>query len=174
MSSPQVTRVSEPGRNPPLYQVNTRAWLAGLSNDLGRAATLDEVPDTVLDGLAETGFDLVYFLGVWQTGAAGRAVSRSNPEWREEFRRVLPDLSEDDICGSCFAVTGYEVSAAPTEAPPEPGYPHAVGSEIRPTSHGMESVSVVPRGRAAEITRIVQVLKVHKRIRASLSSPCLP
>ena len=112
MSSPQVTRVSEPARNPPLYQVNTRAWLAGLSNDLGRAATLDDVPDTVLDGLAETGFDLVYFLGVWQTGAAGRAVSRSNPEWREEFLRVLPDLSEDDICGSCFAVTGYEVSAA--------------------------------------------------------------
>ena len=25
---------------------------------------------------------------------------------------MLPDLSEDDICGSCFAVTGYEVSAA--------------------------------------------------------------
>ena len=70
------------------------------------------MPDADLDAMVAAGFDLVYFLGVWQTGAAGRAVSRSNPEWREEFARVLPDLTEDDICGSCFAVTGYEVAAA--------------------------------------------------------------
>jgi hypothetical protein len=101
-----------PSRNPLLYQVNTRAWLTALSEDLGRPATLDDVPDANLDGLVEAGVDLVYFLGVWQTGAAGRAVSRSNPEWREEFVRLLPDLTEDDICGSCFAVTGYRVSAA--------------------------------------------------------------
>ncbi len=100
-----------PGNNPLLYQVNTRTWLAALSDELGRPATLDDVPDADLDRLADAGFDLVYFLGVWQTGAAGRAVSLSNPEWREEFSRVLPDLSEDDICGSCFAVTGYSVSA---------------------------------------------------------------
>ncbi len=101
-----------PSRNPLLYQVNTRTWLTALSEDLGRPATLDDVPDANLDGLVDAGVDLVYFLGVWQTGAAGRAVSRSNPEWREEFVRVLPDLTEDDICGSCFAVTGYSVSAA--------------------------------------------------------------
>jgi Alpha amylase, catalytic domain len=101
-----------PGDNPLLYQVNTRPWLTALSRELGRPATLDDVPDTDLDRLARAGFDLVYFLGVWQTGAAGQAVSRSDPEWREEFSRVLPDLEEDDICGSCFAVTGYAVAEA--------------------------------------------------------------
>jgi hypothetical protein len=49
-------------------------------------------------------------LSVWQTGAAGRAVSRGNPQWRAEFVAILPDLTEDDICGSGFAITAYTVS----------------------------------------------------------------
>ncbi len=97
--------------NPLLYQINTRVWLADLSRALGRPATLDDVPDADLDGLVAAGFDLLYLLGVWQTGEAGRRVSRNNLEWREEFAQVLPDLSEDDICGSCFAITGYTVAA---------------------------------------------------------------
>ena len=51
-------------------------------------------------------------LSVWQTGAAGRAVSCSNPEWRREFETLLPDLTEDDICGSGFAITAYSASEA--------------------------------------------------------------
>jgi hypothetical protein len=31
--------------NPSLYQVNTRVWLTQLSRELGRPATLDDVPD---------------------------------------------------------------------------------------------------------------------------------
>ena len=61
---------------------------------------------------AEQGFDWIWLLSVWQIGAAGRAVSRGNPQWRAEFRRVLPDLTEDDICGSGFAITAYTVSEA--------------------------------------------------------------
>ncbi|MFI5008631.1 MAG: alpha-amylase family glycosyl hydrolase, partial [Solirubrobacterales bacterium] len=30
-------------------------------------------------------------------------------EWRKEFQETLPDLSEDDIAGSGFAITGYTV-----------------------------------------------------------------
>jgi glycosidase len=51
-------------------------------------------------------------LSVWQTGAAGGVVSRSNPQWRAEFQTVLPDLTEEDICGSGFAITAYTVSDA--------------------------------------------------------------
>ncbi|MGH7184610.1 MAG: alpha-amylase family glycosyl hydrolase, partial [Nitrospiraceae bacterium] len=46
---------------------------------------------------------------VWQTGPAGQRVSRSNHEWRREFEETLPDLREDDIAGSGFAITGYTV-----------------------------------------------------------------
>jgi glycosidase len=101
-----------PRANPLLYQIDARAWLTSLSAGSGRPATLDDVPDSALDRLKEQGFDLVYLLGVWQTGVAGRAVSRSHPQWREEFARALPDLTDDDICGSCFAVVGYRVSVA--------------------------------------------------------------
>jgi hypothetical protein len=96
---------------PSLYQINTRVLLTARRRALGRAVTLDDVPDALLDQAAERGFDLVWFLGVWQTGPAGRAVSRSKAEWRADFLKALPDLSEDDICGSPFAIQAYTVHA---------------------------------------------------------------
>ena len=96
-------------RYPSLFQINTRVWLTALAGELGRPATLDDVPDAALDSLARMGFDWVWLLSVWQTGAAGRQASRSNPEWRHEFEQTLPDLREEDIAGSGFAITGYSV-----------------------------------------------------------------
>lgn len=93
---------------PSLYQVNTRALLQELSSQIGKPATLDDVPEEFLDHLAQQGHDWVWFLGVWQTGSAGRRVSRQNQEWLREFREILPGFAEDDICGSCFAITRYE------------------------------------------------------------------
>lgn len=94
---------------PSLYQINTRVWLTALSRQLGRRATLDDIPDEELDRLAAMGFDWIWLLSVWQTGAAAQAVSRSNPEWRREFEHTLPDLTDEDIPGSGFAITGYTV-----------------------------------------------------------------
>jgi len=94
---------------PALYQINTRTWLTALSRKQGRAATLDDIPDAELDRVAAMGFDWLWLLSVWQTGTAGREESLSNPEWREEFRQTLPDLTDADIGGSGFAITGYTV-----------------------------------------------------------------
>jgi len=101
---------SPPACYPSLYQANTRVWLTELARALGRPATMDDIPDAELDRLAELDFDWVWFLSVWQTGAAGRQISRSNPEWRREFQETLPDLREEDIAGSGFAITGYTVA----------------------------------------------------------------
>jgi glycosidase len=106
-----LTEISDP-TYPSLYQINTRVWLTDLSRSIGRAATLDDIPDAELDRVAEMGFDWVWFLSVWQTGSLGRQVSLTNPEWREEFRHTLPDLSDADIGGSGFAITGYSVDPA--------------------------------------------------------------
>ena len=95
---------------PALYQINTRVWLTELSSRLGRKATLDDVPDSELDHILWKGFDWVWLLSVWQTGLAGQKISRTNPEWRKEFEDTLLDLKEDDIEGSGFAITGYEVN----------------------------------------------------------------
>lgn len=92
---------------PSLYQLNTRVLLQELGQELGRSATLDDVPDSTLDQFAALGFDWVWFLGVWQTGVMAVEVSRGRPEWRTEYREQLPDLKEEDISGSPFAIQGY-------------------------------------------------------------------
>jgi len=96
-------------RYPSLYQINTRVWLTELSRALGRPATLDDIPDAELDRLAQQGFDWIWLLSVWQTGLAAQQVSRKNPDWRREFQETLPDLREEDIAGSGFAITNYKV-----------------------------------------------------------------
>ncbi len=96
-------------RYPSLYQINTRVWLTEISAKLGRTAALDDVSDVELDRLAQLGFDWIWLLSVWQTGPGAQQVSRNNPEWRREFQETLPDLREDDIAGSGFAITGYTV-----------------------------------------------------------------
>jgi hypothetical protein len=96
---------------PCLYQVNTRVWLTDLSRSLGRHATLDDVPDAELDHLAAMELDWIWLLSVWRTGAAGQQVSLTGARWRQEFEETLPDLTDDDIAGSGFAITGYTVHA---------------------------------------------------------------
>lgn len=96
-------------RYPSLYQVNTRVWLTQLSRALGRPVTLDDIPDAGLDDLEAMGVDWVWLLSVWQTGSAGQQISRHNAEWRHEFSQTLPDLREEDIGGSGFAIASYTV-----------------------------------------------------------------
>ena len=98
-----------PARLPSLYQMNARVWLTERSRRLGRSAILDDIPDSELDSLAQMGFDWVWLLSVWQTGPAAQAISRANPEWRREFAETLPDLNDEDIGGSGFAIQGYTV-----------------------------------------------------------------
>jgi hypothetical protein len=88
-----------------LYQINTRILL----REIGPRATLDNIPDAVLDRVAALGFDIVWMLGVWQTGEAGRQVSRTNPDLRRGYEQELPDVTDADVCGSPFAVQDYTV-----------------------------------------------------------------
>jgi hypothetical protein len=96
-------------RYPSLYQINTRVWLTEIARGLGRPATLDDVPDTALDRVAAMGFDWVWLLSVWETGLAGQRISRTDPGLRREFAATMPDLRDEDIAGSGFAITGYVV-----------------------------------------------------------------
>lgn len=96
-------------RYPSLYQINTRVLLTALSRKLGRRAVLDDVPDAELDRRAAQGFDWIWLLSVWTTGEAARRISQTNAEWMHEFRQTLPDLADDDVAGSGFAITAYDV-----------------------------------------------------------------
>lgn len=94
-------------KHPLLYQMNVRLVLRELSQQLNRPASLDDLPNDLLDKLADQGFEWIYLLGVWQTGQAALNVSRSQPGLQTEFSHTLDDFSERDVCGSCFAITDY-------------------------------------------------------------------
>lgn len=91
-----------------LYQVHTRILLVELSRDLGRRATLDDIPETLIASWAAQGFGWVWFLGLWSTGV-GRDISRAHAGMREEAARTLPDFSEEDIAGSPFSIRDYRL-----------------------------------------------------------------
>jgi hypothetical protein len=75
--------------HPSLIEINTRAWLYRLSRKAGKPVTLGDVDDATLDDLACRGFDWIWLLSVWQTGAASRAVSPAIPVGRKILIRVL-------------------------------------------------------------------------------------
>ena len=96
--------------HPRLYEIDTRSWLSRLSARHGRRIRLGDVPSEEIKAIVELGFDLVWLMGVWKTGAAGRRIWRASPWLRESRARLLPDGSDRDVAGSPFAVAAYEVS----------------------------------------------------------------
>jgi hypothetical protein len=95
-----------------LYQVNIRALLRDLSQANCHPATLDDLPDELLNQWQSLGFQWIWLLSVWQTGDASKRISRRQATWRQEFQAALPDLSDEDIQGSGFAITTYRVHEA--------------------------------------------------------------
>jgi len=96
-------------RHPALLQINTRIAIEERSRALGRPATLDDLPDGALDAMAEARIAWLYMLGVWRTGPASQKVSRESRALREEIVQTLPDVRDEDITGSPFAVRAYRV-----------------------------------------------------------------
>ena len=47
---------------------------------------------------------------VWTTGELGIQVAREHQGLREDYKRVLPDFSDDDVIGSPYAVNAYTIS----------------------------------------------------------------
>jgi hypothetical protein len=92
---------------PSLYQLNTRAHLTERGRAVGRPATFDDLTDAELDRLVERGFDWLYLLGIWQTGSLSRQAALKTEWGRTDYQKLLPDLSDTDICGSPFAVSAY-------------------------------------------------------------------
>jgi hypothetical protein len=97
-------------QHPLLYQLNTRVTLGELARAIGKPATLDDVPDAALDRLRDASFDWVWLLGIWRPSPSARSVSRSDSKIQDELRRELPDMREEDVVSSPFAVRAYEVS----------------------------------------------------------------
>ena len=91
---------------PIIYEINTWVWLNTLSRIHQQPLRLDSVPDAALDELAALNIDAVWLMGVWQRSPAAR---QSALNYTHEYRPVLPDLTDDDVIGSAYAIGAYEV-----------------------------------------------------------------
>src|SRR5262249_19947259 len=49
--------------------------------------------------------------GVWERSPAGIAIALQNEGLMEDFRRALPDVTEEDIVGSPYCIRDYTVAA---------------------------------------------------------------
>ncbi len=97
--------------HPILFALDTRSWLDRLSREAGRRVRLGDVPEEAMDAIAATGCDAAWLIGVWRTGPAGRRIAQARPDVVQAARAALPDFTLDDIVGSPFAVSAYEVAA---------------------------------------------------------------
>lgn len=93
---------------PFIYEINTWIWLNDLSRIHHQSVTLANVPQEALDDLGKLGVDAVWLMGIWQRSPAARQVGLT---YKHEYLPVLPDLTDDDVIGSAYAIGAYEVDA---------------------------------------------------------------
>lgn len=97
--------------HPHLFEIAAWPWLERLSGRIGRPVTLADVPENDWDSLLAPGFDYVYLMGVWHRSPLGRAIAREHEDLRQEYDRVLPGWTPDDVPGSPFSMSAYEPDA---------------------------------------------------------------
>ena len=94
-------------QKPLILELNTWVWLRTLEQRCGQPHTLAQVPEETLDQLADLGVNLLWLMGVWTRSPRGREQAL---ELLPEFRAALPDISEDDVVGSPYAVHDWQVA----------------------------------------------------------------
>jgi hypothetical protein len=93
--------------NPLIIELNTFPFLSRLSGKYGKELTLAEVPDEEWQHYAESGFDLVWLMGIWQRSPAAKQLALDNSDLRRAYDRALPGWKETDVAGSPYAVYSY-------------------------------------------------------------------
>src|ERR1700693_6151604 len=93
--------------HPHLYELNTWAWLAQLSIQLGRPIDLADFPDAHWDSIARRGFDIVWLMGVWVRSPESRRMALADQANIPLYDRALPGWQPSDVIGSPYAVVEY-------------------------------------------------------------------
>ena len=93
---------------PRIFQASARHLVSGTEPARG-SATLDTIDEKWLASIARQGFNWLYLYGVWDSGNAGRAISRAHPSMWAGALSHLSQGSIEDVCGSPFAIREYRV-----------------------------------------------------------------
>jgi hypothetical protein len=96
-------------RYPVIYEINTWVWLRELGERHKAPITLATVPAEEWDAISSLKVDGVWFMGVWERSPAGIRIAMGNQGLLDDFRRALPDFTEEDNVGSPYCVRNYVV-----------------------------------------------------------------
>ena len=96
-------------QRPLVYEINTRCWLRELSDQFRRPITLANVPSDYFAHWTSLGITHLWPMGVWQTAPASIMFSRADSTLRRQWSRLLPGFADEDISGSPYAISGYQV-----------------------------------------------------------------
>lgn len=95
-----------------VYEINTPVYLDKLSRVHNEPMTLATIPDEELERIASYGCDSIWLMGVWKRSLLAVELALHDQPLLEEVRRVLPDFQTDDMIGSAYAISAYEVNDA--------------------------------------------------------------
>jgi hypothetical protein len=99
-------------RHPLIYEINTQVWLYELGQKYGRAVQFDTVPAEEIERLASYGFDALWLMGAWTRSPQARAIVVNYPDLQHECREALPDVQDEDVTGSPYAIYSYSIDPA--------------------------------------------------------------
>ena len=95
--------------HPLLYEINTRCWLAELSQKHGAKISLADISESEFAAWEKLGFTHIWLMGVWATGPKSRAESLKHSGMLAEFDQILPGWTKDDVPGSPYSIADYSV-----------------------------------------------------------------
>lgn len=107
VTSSPVSAPSLP-RYPTLMEISARPWLLLLSQRYGRRiTTLRDIPLEEFRTLRSEGVDIIWMMGVWHLGPYGLKHDREDQGAIDQYKRMIPDFTIEDVIGSPYAVTNY-------------------------------------------------------------------
>jgi hypothetical protein len=92
-----------------VYEINTEVWLREQTWSSANGSDLADIPDGLIEEWARMGIDIVWFLGVWKTGAASRRICLDNEGLRASFEQALPGAVPNHVVGSPFSIVDYSL-----------------------------------------------------------------
>ena len=98
--------------HPLLYEINTRCWLREMSLARGANITLANVPESEFAFWQQRGFTHIWLMGVWTTGTRAHAEAFKHADLINAYNTLLPGWEPEDIAGSCYSISAYEVPTA--------------------------------------------------------------
>lgn len=93
-------------KNPKILEINTRVWI----KQFGKNKNLSNIPDSQIDYWNDSGFELIWFMGIWKNNEETIQEFCFEPELIAAYNDALKDWKDEDVICSPYSIDKYEVN----------------------------------------------------------------